>query len=215
MSQAPNAPAPAPVLRQIPRRYVALGLIILAIALLGTLVLVRYLGRNLFFHFSYHRGIWHSLLAAVFCGCLTAVIYSRLLGRNEGVAWLAAGFLVVGYLTHLVLDEIYSVDIMDAHIKASFGTAIKLFDYRHLVDSSVMAVAAVLAFLAAPPTKVFFENISSHSLWTELRERMLPHERWFGVDWRHLALTSSGTSAETNAQATGSITPASRAAPKP
>lgn len=45
MSQAPNAPAPAPApttaLRQIPRRYVALGLIILAIALLGTLVLVR------------------------------------------------------------------------------------------------------------------------------------------------------------------------------
>ena len=45
MSQAPNAPAhapvPTPVLRQIPRRYVALGLIILAIALLGTLVLVR------------------------------------------------------------------------------------------------------------------------------------------------------------------------------
>jgi branched-subunit amino acid transport protein len=184
---------------------------------LGTLVLVGYLGRNLFFHFSYHRGIWHSLLAAVFCGCLTAVVYSKLLGRNEGVAWLAAGFLVVGYLTHLVLDEIYSVDIMDAHIKASFGTAIKLFDYRHLVDSSVMAVAAVLAFLAAPPTKVFFENISSHSLWTDLRQRMLPHERWFDLDWRHLALTSSGTSGsttETNAQATGSITPASHA-PKP
>lgn len=45
MSQAPNAPAPAPaptpVIRQIPRRYMALSLIVLAIALLGTLVLVR------------------------------------------------------------------------------------------------------------------------------------------------------------------------------
>jgi hypothetical protein len=64
---------------------------------------------------------------------------------------------------------------------------------------------------------VFFENISSHSLWTDLRQRMLPHERWFDLDWRHLALTSSGTSGsttETNAQATGSITPASHA-PKP
>lgn len=35
------APAPAPTLRQIPRRYLALGLIIVAIVLLGTLVLVR------------------------------------------------------------------------------------------------------------------------------------------------------------------------------
>ena len=35
------APAPAPTLRQIPRRYLALGLIIIAIILLGALVLVR------------------------------------------------------------------------------------------------------------------------------------------------------------------------------
>jgi hypothetical protein len=41
MSQPPSPTAPAPAMRQIPRRYVALGLIILAIALLGTLVLVR------------------------------------------------------------------------------------------------------------------------------------------------------------------------------
>ena len=41
MSQPPTELAPTPALRQIPRRYVALGLIILAIALLGTLVLVR------------------------------------------------------------------------------------------------------------------------------------------------------------------------------
>src|SRR5215475_10149617 len=157
---------------------------------LGTLVLVRYLGPALFFHFSYHRGIWHSLLAAAFCGCLTAIVYSKLLGRDEGVAWLAAGFLVIGYLTHLVLDEIYSVDIMDVRIKTSFGTALKLYDHKHLRDSSVMAVATVLAFLAAPPTKVFFEGIASHSLWTELHQRILPRERWFGVDWHHLATGS-------------------------
>src|SRR5215472_6499474 len=41
MSQPPTELAPTATLRQIPRRYVALGLIILAIVLLGTLVLVR------------------------------------------------------------------------------------------------------------------------------------------------------------------------------
>jgi hypothetical protein len=41
MSLPPTELAPTPALRQIPRRYVALALIILAIALLGTLVLVR------------------------------------------------------------------------------------------------------------------------------------------------------------------------------
>jgi hypothetical protein len=41
MSQAASQPAPAPSLRQIPRRYVALGLIIVAIILLGGVVVVR------------------------------------------------------------------------------------------------------------------------------------------------------------------------------
>jgi hypothetical protein len=41
MSQPVTEPAPAPALRHIPRRYLALGLIIVAICLLGALVLVR------------------------------------------------------------------------------------------------------------------------------------------------------------------------------
>jgi hypothetical protein len=41
MSQPAHEPAPAPSLRHVPRRYLALGLIIAAICLLGTLVLVR------------------------------------------------------------------------------------------------------------------------------------------------------------------------------
>lgn len=41
MSQPASEPASAPALRHIPRRYLALGLIIVAICLLGALVLVR------------------------------------------------------------------------------------------------------------------------------------------------------------------------------
>jgi membrane-bound metal-dependent hydrolase YbcI (DUF457 family) len=189
---------------------------------LGTLLLVRYGARNIFFHFSYHRGIWHSLLAAAFCGCLTAVVYSKLLGRNEGVAWLAAGFMVIGYLTHLTLDEIYSVDVMDTRIKASFGTALKFIDQKHLGHSSAMAVATVLAYLAAPPSKVFFEGISSHALWSELRQRMLPQDHWFGLDWHATAGIPDKASrakadavlpipAGTNPVSTGSIAPSANA----
>ena len=41
MSQPDHEPASAPTLRHIPRRYLALGLIIVAICLLGALVIVR------------------------------------------------------------------------------------------------------------------------------------------------------------------------------
>jgi len=108
-----------------------------------------------------------------------------LLQRDEGVAWLAAGFMSVGYLTHLILDEVYSVDVMDTRIKASFGSALKLVDSKHWGHTAVMAAATVLAFVVTPPTKIFVENITSRALWTQLHHRLLPKDhRWFqGMAW--------------------------------
>jgi hypothetical protein len=182
---------------------------------LGTLFAVRYLAPVLFNHFSYHRGIWHSVLAALFCAFLTAVVYKHLLRRPEGVAWLAALFMFVGYLTHLVLDELYAVDVTDTRIKASFGTALKLFDARHPGHSSLMAVATVLVFLMTPPIKTFAAGITSPALWHGLAQRMLPRDKWFGVDWRGMAwlpdlpFRPKGTvvPADTSAISTGSIAP--------
>jgi hypothetical protein len=165
------------VLFSLERKYSIAEMLILW---LGTLLFVRYVAKEVFFRFSYHRGVWHSILAMVFCSLVTAWVYSKLLGRDEGVAWLAAGFLAIGFLTHLILDELYSVDVMDTRIKASFGTALKLFDYKHLGHSSAMAVATVLVFLLTPPTKIFVENISARSLWTGLHQRLLPQDKWFG-----------------------------------
>jgi membrane-bound metal-dependent hydrolase YbcI (DUF457 family) len=147
---------------------------------IGTLLLVRFGAKELFFRFSYHRGVWHSLLALLFCSFITAIVFSRLLGRPDGVAWLAAAFMGVGYLTHLVLDELYAVDIMDTRVKASFGTALKLFDYRHLGHSAAMAAATVLVFMAAPPTREFLDSVGSRTLWSGLHQRLLPRDKWFG-----------------------------------
>ena len=170
------------VLFSLERKYSIAEMLVLW---LGTLLFVRYVAKEIFFRISYHRGIWHSLLAMVFCAVLTAVIYSRLLQRDEGVAWLAAGFMAIGFLTHLILDEIYSVDVMDTRIKASFGTALKFVDSKHWGHTTAMAAAVVLAFLATPPTRIFVENITSRALWTDLHHRLLPPDhKWFhGMAW--------------------------------
>jgi membrane-bound metal-dependent hydrolase YbcI (DUF457 family) len=197
------------VLFSLERQYSVAEMLVLW---LGTLLFVRYVAKEVFFRISYHRGVWHSLLAMVFCAFATAWIYNKLLGKDEGVAWLAAGFLAIGYLTHLVLDEIYSVDVMDTRIKASFGTALKLFDHRRLGHSAAMAIATVLVFMFTPPTKVFLQNISSPQLWTDLHKRMLPQERWFGgMAWLRdsgpRAKTENVVPAGTNSISTGSIAP--------
>lgn len=151
---------------------------------LGTLVGVRYGLHAIFHRFSTHRGVWHSLLAACFSAALTAVIFKHVFGRHEGVAWLAAGFMFIGFVTHLILDEMYSVDVMDTRVKASFGTALKLFDRRRPLDNIGMAAFTVLAVMATPSTKTFVDGISSRDLWAGLHQRLLPEEKWFGVlEW--------------------------------
>lgn len=148
---------------------------------LGTLVAVRYGLHNAFHHLSVHRGIWHSLAAGAFASFLTAIVFKYVLGRPDGVAWLAAGFLMIGYIVHLVLDEIYSVDVMDVRVKSSFGTALKLVDRRYPAASAAMVLAAALAFYATPSTAMFVDGISSRSLWAGLHHRLLPGGKWFGV----------------------------------
>lgn len=148
---------------------------------LGALVAVRYGLHAVFHRLAVHRGIWHSILAGVFCAVTAAAIYTYALGKPEGVAWLAAGFLFVGYLTHLVLDEIYSVDVMDTRLKSSFGTAFKLIDTRHPRGTVAMAVATAAMIYLSPSTKMFVDGVSSRDLWTGLEQRLLPQDKWFGV----------------------------------
>ena len=203
------------VLFSLERKYSIAEMMILW---LGTLLFVRYVAKEVFFRFSYHRGVWHSILAMIFCSLVTAWVYSKLLGRDEGVAWLAAGFLAIGFLTHLILDELYSVDVMDTRIKASFGTALKLFDYKHLGHSSALGIATVLVFLLTPPTKVFVENISSRTLWTGLHQRLLPQDKWFGgmawiIDNPPPKKADRIIPAGTNPISTGSLPPVAKDVP--
>jgi hypothetical protein len=149
---------------------------------IGTFLFFRFVVHAIFHRMSYHRGIYHSILAGVFFAFVTAIAYRYLLGRHEGVAWLAGGFMFVGYMVHLVLDEIYSVDVLGTRVKRSFGTALKFYDGRRLDHSLAMAVATVAALFLTPPTKTFVDGMTSRNMWSGLRQRMLPHDhKWFGV----------------------------------
>lgn len=158
-----------------------LSVLELWIVWLGTMAFIRYGLHTAFHRLTVHRGIWHSLMAGLFCAAATAIVFRYVLLRHEGVSWLAGGFLFAGYLTHLILDEMYSVDVMGRRIKASFGTAVKVFDRRYPGGSAAMAVALVAAVLLAPSPQVFVEGMTSREMWTGLQRRMLPQDQWFGI----------------------------------
>ncbi len=125
---------------------------------LGTLLFVRYGLHTMFHRLATHRGVWHSWIAGIACAFATVLIFYYVFDRPDGVAWLAGGFLLVGFLTHLILDEMYSVDVLGNHIKKSFGTAFKPIDMRNPAGSAAMAVAAVVLLLLTPSISVFYDG---------------------------------------------------------
>src|SRR5271165_2049954 len=117
---------------------------------LAIYLVVRYGVFTVFHQRTRHRGIFHSLLAGAFFMALTAIIFDRVFGEPPALAWLTGLFVLIGFIIHLLLDEIYSVDIEGAAIKKSFGTAIKPFDFHSWRSSGLMAVAFAVAMAFAP-----------------------------------------------------------------
>ncbi|WP_445400485.1 metal-dependent hydrolase [Zobellella sp. An-6] len=120
------------------------------LALTDTLVLgaaaygvVRYPLCWVFARFTVHRGSLHSLLANGVFALAVVVIGHRLFGLTAALAWETGAFVFVGAFIHLLLDELYSIDLEGRRIKKSFGTALKLVEWR-----APLANLLLLALLA-------------------------------------------------------------------
>jgi len=168
---------------------------------LAAYLFVRYVVHNIFFQKTRHRGVFHSLLAGAFFMALTAVLFDRVFGEPPALSWLTGLFVLIGFVIHLVLDEIYSVDIEGAALKKSFGTALKLFDYQKLGTSAFMGAALAAMLAAAPPMHDFQEIARPPVLFSFLKEHLLPKGDWFGIK---PAETAAALDA---AQGTGAKTP--------
>jgi membrane-bound metal-dependent hydrolase YbcI (DUF457 family) len=92
--------------------------------------------------YTVHRGMFHSLPAAVIFGQIAFLLAS---GDDWRLRAYKAGGVVLGYLSHLVLDEIYSVQWTRGRVKSSFGTAFKLFGQGWWPNVSAYAKLLILA----------------------------------------------------------------------
>lgn len=91
-----------------------------------------------------HRASWHSLLAVTTVTVLTVNMSFRCLGHPARLAWEHGMAVAGGMLVHLFLDECFSFDLEGARFKRSFGTALKLFDYKRPVATALMAGFALM-----------------------------------------------------------------------
>ncbi|KZN30741.1 hypothetical protein N474_23755 [Pseudoalteromonas luteoviolacea CPMOR-2] len=118
-------------------------------------LLFMYAIKPIFEHFTVHRATLHSI-SAVCMFCALTFHSCLLLGVTLHMSVLSSMFVMVGALTHLILDECYSVDIDNKELKASFGTALKPIDLRYPVTSLTQVCVTIACIYFAMP---HFSNI--------------------------------------------------------
>jgi len=100
-------------------------------------------------HFTVHRGIFHSIPATIIAG-LGTLLAARHFGLTENTSVLMGSGMALGYLTHLILDELHSaVDFEGIPFisKSSLGTALKVFSNSSYVNMATYVVLTSLLYL--------------------------------------------------------------------
>lgn len=116
---------------------IAAGIVYLAIRFVLTEVFRRY---------TVHRGMWHSIPAAAIVGMLSFLIMSS---DDISIRLFKTMAVVLGFMSHLVLDEIWSINYRKGQyqFKSSFGTALKLWGNNTWANYTVYGKLVVLAAL--------------------------------------------------------------------
>lgn len=152
--------------------------LLVALAALGlTYVLVRYAIIWPFRKVTVHRGVFHSLPMAVAVTCVAATITHLLMGMSTLESWVFASLFLVGFVTHLALDEMYAVDLANRAFKRSFGTALKLWEKNRRGQYVVLYIAMAVAIAFAPDPRDLFEALGS------VQMRLLPERDTMAAVW--------------------------------
>ena len=109
-------------------------------------VFIRFGIGNLFKKFTKHRGMWHSIPAALVAGMATFMVC---LTPDVQIRIYKSWAVVLGFISHLVLDEVYAVNWQGKlpRAKKSFGTALKFFGKDRLPNFLAYTNLILLGFL--------------------------------------------------------------------
>ncbi|MBL7998826.1 MAG: metal-dependent hydrolase, partial [Candidatus Kapabacteria bacterium] len=147
-----SALAPGLVIQNLPESFRTPSGIVVAVVV--SYVAIRFLFRYVLKNICVHRGMFHSIPAALIWG---GVLYVSFRSSPEMVRQLVAGSAIIGYIVHLAIDEMFSlVDINGGtfQAKSSSGTALKFFSsssFANFVCYGLLAFVTYVCFAEGLP----------------------------------------------------------------
>ena len=137
-------------------------------------LLIRYGLWRVFSMYTKHRGAIHSVIAGFLSMQVATVISFHFYDKDDFTSWLIGFMVFIGFMIHLLLDELYSVDFMNRRIKRSFGTALKIVDTRYAYTSSLIIVLCIGLWFATPNASRFADTLTSAETYQLIGHRLLP-----------------------------------------
>jgi len=134
---------------------------------------------KLFIELTSHRGIFHSIPMAFLLGILGTMLLKTLFWINISVAVWGGFFITLGFLTHLILDEVYSVDLVNKRIKKSFGTALSFYKKDNIFGTFILYFLIIVLFQKIANYTIVTDVLFSESFYIDLWKNILPRESWF------------------------------------
>jgi membrane-bound metal-dependent hydrolase YbcI (DUF457 family) len=130
------------------RRFERLGMSLEMMILAGMAIYlaIRFGLAALLKRYTVHRGMFHSLPAALIAAETTFLIFDQ---EDLWHRYFTAGAVLLGFLSHLFLDELWSVDVRRVRLKKSFGTAVKFWGDSMWANISTYAKVLGLTYLVA------------------------------------------------------------------
>ena len=132
---------------------------------------------------SKHRGMFHSIPVAFIWGVVTTIVMNIFFGLTPLISWVYGIMFTWGYLVHLILDEMYSVDLNNRRMKRSSGTAFKFFKLKTTQDkiqNIIIYVSLYLLISIAPNTASVEKALFSQKAFDTFINVLIPYDgKWF------------------------------------
>jgi len=156
----------------------------MALAAMLIYIAIRFFIVEIFRRYTVHRGMWHSIPAAASVGILAYLVMPS---PSEGERVYKSIAVVLGFMVHLILDEIWSIDYRHGRfrLKKSFGTALKFWGDDLAANVSVYGKLILFAYLAWGDQGII-DRLRERERWTqpqvaEQREAPPPWQAWLPV----------------------------------
>lgn len=135
--------------------------------------LVRYGVFWAFARVTVHRGVIHSVPFMAVLGLALVCINFYGFGSSAFISWFYGGMLFLGSMVHLLLDEIYSVNLLGLKMKRSSGTAMKFYQSKYPWRYVGLYALMALLWFVAPSFMDFWTVVSDPISWLLLKREMI------------------------------------------